>query len=348
MTLERLEMTSPGMTGERHSDAGSRIVELSVKDRFSANRYRAERGMVNLFSAGLNLYLRMLPGMSADSRLNLARYLLRLTPSLRMWSRLMPGGFATYYVHNPDRRRIDNGRPLDPMAQMLFRHSHDGRGIRSRAQVMAWFMRCHLGDLESIRWVSIASGTGQPTFDAGESLTPSLTHLLIDNDRDALDFAVRLAGTYGKADGTVSVECLNVLAEADHTDVLIKDFAPHCIDAMGLVEYLKEDEIIALVGRLHHVLKPGGVLIFTNMRPTHPNLDIHKRAVCWPGVRERSEQTVERLILASGISPEEITIMLPGDQVYGIYGVVKKETSGEGNQVASRLPERDEAPDLVE
>ena len=72
------------------------------------------------------------------------------------------------------------------------------------------------------------------------------------------------------------------------------------------------------------MLKPGGVLVFTNMRPTHPNLDIHKRAVCWPGVRERSEQDVERLMLASGISPGEITIMLPDDHVYGIYDVVKK------------------------
>lgn len=29
-------------------------------------------------------------------------------------------------------------------------------------------------------------------------------------------------------------------------------------------------------------------------------------------------------MLASGIRPEEITIMLPDDQVYGIYGVVRK------------------------
>lgn len=102
------------------------------------------------------------------------------------------------------------------------------------------------------------------------------------------------------------------------------DFAPQCIDAMGLVEYLDENEVITLMGRLHRMLEPGGVLVFTNMRPTHPNLDIHKRAVCWPGVRERSEQDVERLMLASGIRPEEITIMLPDDQVYGIYGVVRK------------------------
>lgn len=330
MTQERADMTSPEITGDMLTEAGSRIVEMAVQDRFSTSRYRAERAMVTLFSTGLNLYLRMCPAMPADSRLNLARYLLRLTPSLRMWTQLMPGGFATYYVHNPDRRRIDNGRPLDHMAQMLFRHSHDGRGIRSRSQAMAWFMGRHMGHLNSIRWVSIASGTGQPTFDAGESLTPSTVHLLIDSDGHALDFAVDLACSYGKADGAVKIECRDVIAEADQTDVVIKDFDPQCIDAMGLVEYLREDEIIALVGRLYHLLRPGGVLVFTNMRPTHPDLDVHKRAVCWPGVRERSETTVERLMLASGISPEEITIMLPHDQVYAIYGVVKKETSGTG------------------
>lgn len=51
------------------------------------------------------------------------------------------------------------------------------------------------------------------------------------------------------------------------------DFAPQCIDAMGLVEYLDENEVITLMGRLHRMLEPGGVLVFTNMRPTHPNLE---------------------------------------------------------------------------
>ncbi|EEW50592.1 hypothetical protein HMPREF0290_0782 [Corynebacterium efficiens YS-314] len=48
-------------------------------------------------------------------------------------------------------------------------------------------------------------------------------------------------------------------------------------------------------------------------------------------------------MLASGISPGEITIMLPDDHVYGIYGVVKKRAA-----TPSPLSECGGEPDLVE
>ena len=261
--------------------------------------------------------------MPADAPNNYARFMLRLTPAMRAWVQHMPGGVATYYVHNPDRRRIENNKRLDLITKTLFRHSYDGRGIRSRAHAMTWYISKSLVDQGRIKWVSIASGTGQPTFDAASAFVSPIDHLFIDSDQAALDFSEALSEKYEKPEDTMKFEKLNIIKNAKKMDKMISEFDPDCIDAMGLFEYLTDEEIVSLLKRMYGLLSKGGVLVFTNMRPTHPNLDIHKRAGCWQGVNPRKEVDVEQLILKAGISPEELTIMLPDDKVYGVYGVVK-------------------------
>lgn len=315
LTIQKIDRT----------ESGARIVRLAVRDRFSKKRYTLQRWALVLFSNGLTLYLKTKPDMPADAPNNYARYMLRLTPAMRAWAQHMPGGFATYYVHNPDRRRIDNNKRLDLITKALFQHSYDGRGIRAGAHTMTWFLSKNLVDQGRIRWVSVASGTGQPTFDASTAFVSPIDHLLIDSDQDALDFSQKLAEEYDKNEDTLRFENLNVIKDAQKMDEVIAEFNPNCIDAMGLFEYLTEDEIVALLRRLYAVLPVGGVMVFTSMRDTHPNLDVHKRAVAWPGVQERKWKFIEALILEAGVSSEELTILLPDDDVYGIYGLVKSQ-----------------------
>ncbi len=323
MSSEKFNFFSLTIKKKSTSKKGSRIVRLAVRDRFSKKRYSIQRWGLALFSSGLTRYLKSRPDMPADAPNNYARFMLRLTPAMRAWVQHMPGGFATYYVHNPDRRRIDNNKRLDLITKTLFRHSYDGRGIRSRAHAMTWFISKSLVDQGRIKWVSIASGTGQPTFDAASAFVSPIDHLFIDSDQEALDFSKTLSEKYEKPEDTMRFENFNVIKDAEKMDQVIEEFGPDCIDAMGLFEYLGEKEIVKLLKRMYDLLPKGGVMVFTNMRPTHPNLDIHKRAVCWPGVHPRKEIEIEQLVLKAGIAPDELTIMLPDDNVYGTYGVVK-------------------------
>ena len=112
------------------------IVEVS--DRYSARKYSVERrifkGTVDL----LEYYLRRYPDVSFHHKINIARAVIYTPPSMRTWSKLMPGGAATHYVHNPEHKRLPNNKRIDPITRRLFRHAYDAVAIRSRAYILSW------------------------------------------------------------------------------------------------------------------------------------------------------------------------------------------------------------------
>jgi SAM-dependent methyltransferase len=244
---------------------------------------------------------------------------------MRAWAQYMPGGFATYHVHNPERMQIKNGKKLDYITKMLFRHSYDGRGLRSRSYAMAWWLHQNITEKSNgIRWASIACGTGQPTFDASAVFKYPTHYLLIDSDQEALSFAQKLAKSYDIDSNRLTLRQLNVTSQKRELEDELKLFAPDCIDAMGLLEYLSDRDAASLLNHLYRQLPKGGLLVFTNMLDSHPHLEVHKRALCWPGVNVRSEADVLNLLKSADIPAKATTILLPDDGVYGVYGVEKQ------------------------
>ena len=309
---------------DKTEKSGVRRVELKARDKYSRRRYAIERQGVTLFANGLQRYLTKRPHKNHESKRNLARRLTYLTPAMRAWANYMPGGFATYHVHNPERLQIKNGKKLDLITKNLFRHSYDGQGLRSRSYAMAWWLHEHLHEkTNGIRWASIACGTGQPTFDASSIFVHPTHYLLIDSDTKALDFAQKLAESYDIDKSQLTVRELNVIKQRDDLTDELQLFAPDCIDAMGLLEYLTDEDAVELLAHLYEQLPKGGLLVFTNMLHTHPHLDVHKRALCWPGVNVREEKEVLALLKKAGVPADTTTILLPDDGVYGVYGVRK-------------------------
>lgn len=305
---------------KRSVRAGVEYIELHTIDRFSKARYRIQRRAVLLFANTLEKYLRKRPDMAHTQRGNIARRLIYLSPSFRAWSAYMPGGFATYSVHNPDHKRLAAGKKVDYITKNFFRHSYDAIGLRSRAYAMSWFLQEHVKPVKTLRWASIACGTGQPTFDAAQLFDMNKRFFFADLDSEALDFARKLARNYAIADDALETRQLD-LTDAKALDAFLKHARPHILEAMGLFEYLADDDAAALLAALRPYAAAGAIIVFTNMRPEHPHLHVHKRGMGWPGVIQRTPTQVLALLRRAGYIDESVTVLLPDDNVYGVYAI---------------------------
>lgn len=303
---------------------GSIKVRLQTEDSYHGNKYAIERRSVVLLNSLLNGYLKKYPKLQHESSNNIAKKLVYMIPGIRAWSVYMPGGFATFHVHDPKRTQLQNGKKIDFITKAMFRHSYDGQGLRSRAYAMNWFIETNTEDSRQLRWVSIGCGTGQPTFEAFKVVGKPTKFILVDGNSEILDFAKKLAKEYDiKKEDITNVYSLDVNDPPKVFLDNLNEFSPNVVDAMGLFEYLDEKSAIKLLKRLYAVLESGGVIVFTNMLHSHPHIDLHKRGLGWPGVRQRTVSEMRHIIKSAGINAEKLTVMLPDDGVYSVYGVKK-------------------------
>lgn len=303
---------------DRSTRTGANYIKLHAGDRFSKPRHALERKTFSMFTRGMEAYLRRRPHLDFDHPKNPIRRIVYFPSALKAWAAYMPGGFATFHVHNPDRKRLKSGENIDYITRNLFRHSSDAIGLRSRAYAMAWFIHDHFKDKSQVSWLSIACGTGQPTFEAARLLKGDVTFHLCDLDIEALEFATKLAKEYGISDEVLYTH-RNDLRKKDTVETLMKKTQPTVIEAMGLFEYLDDDEAVTLLKRLRKGMKKESVLVFTNMRSAHPQLQIHKRGLGWPGVIPRTVNQVRVLMDKAGFTAKQTTVLLPDDDVYAVY-----------------------------
>lgn len=297
---------------------GVKSYHLHIHDRFSGVRHRPERVVFATFVRRIEKHLAKNPHLDFQHPRNLARKIIYLPPGIRAWAQYMPGGFATYPVHNPDIKHLHSGQRVGYLTRNLFRHSQDAIGLRSRAYAMSWYVVRSFGhETRRLNWLSVAAGTGQPTYDAAMHLARRPQITLADINHETLEFAQKLARARGihRSVKTVRADVTERGAFAE----LLRETRADVVDMMGLVEYLDDAIVTKLVQTFHTNAPRGSLLIFTNMRPTHPQLQTHKRGLGWPGVIVRTTEKVMRCIENAGISRDNVEIMLPDDNVYALY-----------------------------
>lgn len=297
---------------------GVKTAILHITDRFAGPRHRLERKGFSAFSRQLEKYLAKRPHLHFGHGRNIAQKLVYFPPSLRAWAAYMPGAFATYPVHNPDVKHLPTGKKIDYMTRNLFRHSVDAIGLRSRAYAMAWYIVTTLGNKQGVRWLSIASGTGQQTFDAAKLLKHHPWLYLTDIDDDAMKFAAMIGESQGVQKTHLHIDKLDVTDEVAFVAYL-KKVQPDVIDMMGLMEYLEDERAVRLINVIIRHAPAGCLFVFTNMLPTHPELNLHKRGLGWPGVIVRSTNESLKLLAQAGVKDEAITVLLPDDKVYAVF-----------------------------
>lgn len=301
---------------------GVRVYGLRIRDRFSNARHRPERAVFAAFVHRLEKHLAKRPHLDFENPRNFARILVYLPPGIRAWAQYMPGGFATYPVHNPDVKRLHSGERVGYLTRNLFRHSFDAIGLRSRAYAMSWYVVRSVGrENRRINWLSVAAGTGQPTFDAAIHLAKRPQITLADINTETLEFAEQLAQARGIRKSVKTVQG-DVTKSGVFADLLVSS-QPDVVDMMGLVEYLDDETVTKLIRTFRLKAPHGSILVFTNMRPTHPELQTHKRGLGWPGVIVRTTDAVTKCIENAGVKPGALEILLPDDNVYALYCIKK-------------------------
>lgn len=306
------------------------VTRVDARDKYTRGLpYKVERRLVRSFTAFLQWYLQSYPTLKFESSKNIAKHLVYMPAGMRAWREYMPGGFATYHVHSPHLKDMQNGKRLDVITRAFFRHTHDAVNVRTRAYIMDWIATEALGRIEGEkRWLSLAGGSGQPVYDVfnelGDEDRQESRLVIADNNPDVLEFANQI---YRSANLPIkNVQFKNVdVSDLRAVESLMTTEMPHVVDAMGLFEYLDDRASVELLRTVYATMPVGGVMIFTNMWIKRPQLDVHKRALGWPGVIPRSIRSVVGLMSEAGIPRQCQAVYHDDDGVYCVYRVMKNE-----------------------
>jgi SAM-dependent methyltransferase len=308
-------------------ESGVKVYRVRVRDGYDGLRYALERGSSRFFAERLDRYLKKRPHVSHEHPHNLARKTLYAIPAFREWSQFMPDSLALEPIYHPELRRLHSGGRIDPLTRRLFRHGYDPVGIRTRTVTGAWIVRRSLPEHpKRLRWLSLAGGTLRPTLLmlSGTGTVPSAWEITnVERDIEALKLAKEAATMQGIPASQVKLLKADVTDEAAMYAGLQND-TYDVVEMMGLFEYLSDEQISQVLKTSYVLLRPGGIIIFGNMRRKHPQLDLHKRGVGWPGVRPRSVGMVAKVLVAAGIPATNVEVYQPTDNVYNIFRIIKQ------------------------
>jgi len=322
MHSDQFSLNRDGTTNE----AGYVVSRVHVTDSYHHRKYKLERKLFLTFTSVLQGYLAKRPHIGFTHRGNLARPLVYLPAGVRAWTAYMPGGLATHPVHNPETKTLASGKKIDLMTRRLFRHSIDAIGLRTRAYIMTWRLGEYLETLDKpATWLSLASGSGQPVYDAVDILGPEHFRSIVitDGDEATLKFANKIAREEGVGTrANLYSHQLDVFDKKAFNEVF-ETHKPLIVDAMGLFEYLEPEQAAELLRRVYEKLPPGGVFIYTNMSPEHPHLDLHQRGLGWPGVIPRTVSDMAAILKSAGIATNSVQIFRAQDKVYNVYQITK-------------------------
>lgn len=320
-------MSAVRITGREQREGGLIVTHLKVDDGYHFKRYAIERRISRLLAASMERFLRRRPDITFEHRKNRARKLLYTLPAFEEWSAFMPNALALEPIHDPEQKRLVSGGRIDPITRGLFRHGYDPVGIRTRTVTGAWLVHQHQPRTRhEVRWLSLAGGTGVTALlmlEASGIPKADWRIHIVDLDRHALE----IFGDYAKARNLPKFH-----TEAIHSDVLSKDLQKKLhpgsfdvVELMGIFEYFDHSDSVKLLKQAYAFVRPGGMVVFANMRRKHPQLHLHKRGVGWPGVVPRSVADVAAIIREAGISLNQTSVFQPGDGVYNVYKLTKPD-----------------------
>lgn len=301
------------------------VERIYVRDRYDGARFWVSRLLTRGSLTAMRLYLAWRPHYAFDDPRNLARKVAYAVPGIRAWAPYMPSGFATHYVFRPEGSHFENGKRMDIITKWLFRYSLDGRGVRTRARLLERWTAAQMMTMDHASWLSIAAGSGLATYETVQTIKPPSTTVelvLAEIDPSMLAFArsvrrryhARLAHTtFVRADATKARDLARI----------IRNTHPDVIECIGICEYLPDKMFVTFLHRMYRLLPPGATIIFSNMSPTHPELDLHHRTTGWPGVIVRDIEQVIHLVEAAQIPLAALRVSMADDQVYGMYRVEK-------------------------
>lgn len=251
--------------------------------------------------------------------------------SLKAWRTLVPTARALDCLTNPvaGREVTDkdgNVTVSTPETAAHWRFVDDAIGIRTRAVAMRDIAEGFLGskteaggDPERFTWLSLASGTAEPSLKAAKAVmdTTGVGLNLVVADWDGKSLKL-VSGNAEKVefDGELVTLQQNILDEnlaeqvaensgIEQFDVVenlgFEEYLPQHGDTMGAYKGQGLPQASEFTKRAFNLTAPGGMLISGNMVLPRPQGEFVFNAVDWPIINARFEQEILNVYQEAGI-----------------------------------------------
>ena len=155
-----------------------------------------------------------------------------------------------------------------------------------------------------VRIASLASGAASELFDAVRADTSGRVFATaVDLDGEALHaLSGRLAGS-GAEERFTFMQGSAVPTDGEGVRLLPQSI----IYALGLCEYLTDDQVTATLNSAFDALSPGGVLVVTNLDPVNPDRELMEHLLDWKANHRTAAETTA-LFAASRFSGRPVDV----------------------------------------
>jgi len=226
-------------------------------------------------------------------------FLTRCELGARMYEK--PRGYAGdfYTIELMYRGASDSDGPVESLIGRCMMGTAAFRAVRNRRTLLRSELSRTLTEVPSraARITSLACGPARELFDCMDLVGADRMDLtLVDIDPQALDFVRAQAEARGVIQ-RVRLERQNLIALAMGERELAQ--APQdLIYSIGLIDYLKDAQVVGLLDWVHGQLAPGGRVILGNFHPDNTTRVIMDHVLEWRLIH-RDEDDMDRLFRAS-------------------------------------------------
>ena len=257
----------------------------------------------NTLVDGLTSFFDRLPGHEARRRAadvvarELAPYIYLTKLAHRMFAK--PRGYAGDFLTIDWMYRNDIGGvpPLGPAIDGLFNKRPASQAVRNRRALMKREIYRVLGVAAPARISSLACGPAEELFDVfADSPDADIVATLIDIDFQALAFVSERRDRLGLRK-KIRLAHANLVYLATGRET-IEMSNQHLVYSIGLVDYLEDKLVIALLNWIHTRLADGGKVIIGNFHPANPDRALMDTVLDWKLIH-RSERDMNTLFESS-------------------------------------------------
>jgi len=203
--------------------------------------------------------------------------------------------------------RADGDDRLGPLIDRWFLNRPLCRSRRASADLM----RQTLASLaaawpagETLRIANLASGAGAELLAlCAEPAGAAIRASFVDLDGEALQMVGLRAEKLGLSERVTLVRG-NVVGPAAETVPLLPE---HIVYALGLCEYLDDDQVVILLNRMHELALPGGSAIITNLSPDNDDKLLMQHLLDWQA-HHRDADALRRLFHRSRFQGHAVEI----------------------------------------
>jgi len=227
---------------------------------------------------------------------------------------------------------------LDLRTLERFTFMPDGIGLRSRQHIYSELLveQAKQNPETDLRIVSLGSGASVPNIEASlrveQEAGKRINWELFDIDTRALGYAKEMVSDAGIQSSTFDFgpRSNNILqpgfAGRSYIEVRnqVEDASLDAVDALGLWEYLTDNQAVMFLKMMQAKLKPGAPMIVSNMLKSRPQPLYNEKAVGWPAVIKRSAEDLLSIVEKAHIDTRNVTLHFPTDGVYAVMEIHKQ------------------------